>query len=181
MTVRALIFVVAGVLMLVSCEREDRTFRPSSPALSSPAESVQVSQLRPGGEVGPPLSAPPQYKETADAVARGQKLFAYYNCVGCHAHGGGAIGPPLMDNNWVYGSQPANIYSTIVDGRPNGMPSWRGRIPDDQVWQLVAYVRAVGGLTSKEIAIHQQPDITPLEHGAKLGEITGTTGEPGRR
>ena len=35
--------------------------------------------------------------------------------------------------------------ATIVEGRPNGMPSFGGRIPDEQVWQLVAYVRSMSG------------------------------------
>ena len=51
-----------------------------------------------------------------------------------------------MDKEWTYGSSPANIYTTIVEGRPNGMPSYGGHIPDFQVWELVSYVRAVGGL-----------------------------------
>jgi cytochrome c oxidase cbb3-type subunit 3 len=51
-----------------------------------------------------------------------------------------------MDDQWIYGAAPANIYATIVEGRPNGMPSFRGRITDQQVWQLVAYVRSMSGL-----------------------------------
>ena len=82
----------------------------------------------------------------------GKRLFAWFNCVGCHAHGGGGMGPPLIDERWIYGSAPENIYSTIVEGRPNGMPSFRGKIPDYQVWQLVAYVRALGGLAPKDAA-----------------------------
>ena len=41
--------------------------------------------------------------------------------------GGGGIGPPLMDDRWIYGSAPENIYASIVQGRPNGMPAWGGR------------------------------------------------------
>ena len=40
-------------------------------------------------------------------------------------------------------ADPASLYSTIVGGRPNGMPAWRGKIPDYQVWQLVTYVEAM--------------------------------------
>ncbi len=78
----------------------------------------------------------------------GKRLYESYNCVGCHAHGGGAIGPALMDDRWIYGSAPGNVFATIVEGRPNGMPSFRGRIPDFQVAQLAAYVRSMSGLTS---------------------------------
>jgi cytochrome c oxidase cbb3-type subunit 3 len=51
-----------------------------------------------------------------------------------------------MDQRWIYGSAPANVFATIVEGRPNGMPSFRGKIADFQVGQLVAYVRSMSGL-----------------------------------
>jgi quinoprotein dehydrogenase-associated probable ABC transporter substrate-binding protein len=98
----------------------------------------------------PPTQGP--YEESAYAIAHGQRLFEWFNCVGCHFHGGGGIGPPLMDDQWIYGSAPENIFASIVEGRPNGMPSFRGKIPEAQVWQLVAYVRALGGLVPKDAA-----------------------------
>jgi cytochrome c oxidase cbb3-type subunit 3 len=52
-----------------------------------------------------------------------------------------------MDDQWLYGSEIENVYATIVQGRPNGMPSFRNRIPDQQVWQIAAYVRSMSGLT----------------------------------
>ncbi len=55
------------------------------------------------------------------------------------------MGPPLMDRPLKYGSAPDNIYDTIQKGRPEGMPSWGGRIPEKQVWQIVAYVRSLSG------------------------------------
>jgi cytochrome c oxidase cbb3-type subunit 3 len=71
------------------------------------------------------------------------------------------MGPPLMDDRWIYGSEPQNIYATIVEGRPNGMPSFRSKVPDSQVWQLVAYVRALGGLARKDVAPGRNDDMTP--------------------
>ena len=129
---------------LGSCKREERGFRVAPPA----AEKIQnksLSDLHPaGGEaLGPVKNG---YEENAYATAEGQRLFTAFNCVGCHAHGGGGMGPALMDDKWVYGSQPQQVFATIVEGRPNGMPSFRGKIPDYQVWQLVSYVRSVGGL-----------------------------------
>ena len=53
------------------------------------------------------------------------------------------MGPPLMKQEWIYGGEPANIFDTIVKGRPNGMPTWGGRIPEYQIWQIVAYVRSM--------------------------------------
>jgi cytochrome c oxidase cbb3-type subunit 3 len=52
----------------------------------------------------------------------------------------------LIKQQWIYGSAPANIFDTIVKGRPNGMPSWGARIPEYQIWQLVAYVRSMSKL-----------------------------------
>jgi cytochrome c oxidase cbb3-type subunit III len=76
-------------------------------------------------------------------IAQGQRLFGWMNCAGCHGHGGGGMGPPLMDDEWRYGGSMAEIAATILEGRPNGMPSFRGRITEDQAWQLAAFVRSL--------------------------------------
>ena len=57
-----------------------------------------------------------------------------------------------MDDKWIYGSQPDNLFATIVEGRPNGMPSFRGKLPDYQIWQLAAYVRSLSGQVPKDAA-----------------------------
>ena len=64
------------------------------------------------------------------------------NCTGCHANGGGGIGPPLMDAEWRYGSAPGDIYRSIVEGRPNGMPAFGKRLTEDEIWQLHAFVKS---------------------------------------
>ena len=92
------------------------------------------------------------YEDNAYAISQGQQLYAQYNCGGCHFHGGGGIGPALMDEEWIYGSDPANVYESISEGRPNGMPSFGGHIPEFQMWQLVSYVRSVGGLEPQPAA-----------------------------
>jgi cytochrome c oxidase cbb3-type subunit 3 len=57
-----------------------------------------------------------------------------------------------MDDKWIYGSAPANIFATIVEGRPNGMPAFGGKLASTQVWQLVAYVRSLSGLVRQDAA-----------------------------
>jgi cytochrome c oxidase cbb3-type subunit 3 len=91
------------------------------------------------------------YSENAWAISEGKRLYTWFNCVGCHGNGGGGMGPPLMDAEWIYGSEPENIYATIVSGRPNGMPAFGAKLPEQQVWQLVAYVRSLGRLTRKDV------------------------------
>jgi cytochrome c oxidase cbb3-type subunit 3 len=76
-------------------------------------------------------------------IAAGKQLFAAMNCNGCHFNGGGGMGPPLMDNIWIYGDSIENIGATIREGRPAGMPSFRGFLPEEQIWQVAAYVRSL--------------------------------------
>jgi cytochrome c oxidase cbb3-type subunit III len=156
MTARLLAAALLLALTLSGCYREKREFQ--SPPPNSPADPVKASEIRPGG--GPALQ--PGSKATPDrshldenayAVNQGKRLFRWYNCSGCHGGGGGGgMGATLIDAGWRYGGEPAAIYATIVEGRPNGMPAFGGRIPDDQVWQLVAYVRSMSGNVRKDVA-----------------------------
>jgi cytochrome c oxidase cbb3-type subunit 3 len=136
-------------LALAACEREQRQFRSPPPAAES-AKSVSLSELQLGSPL-PPTRAKSPYDGNAFAIAEGKRLYTWFNCVGCHFHGGGGIGLPLMDEQWIYGGDPANIFASIVEGRPNGMPSFRGKIPTAQVWQIVAYVRSLSGLVPKDV------------------------------
>ena len=84
------------------------------------------------------------YEGSADRAAEGAKLFISYNCMDCHgADGSGAMGPSLQDGRWHFGGSPGEVFQSIYEGRPEGMPAWGGRIPDDQIWRLVTYVRTL--------------------------------------
>ena len=133
-----------------SCKREERGFRVDPPAANA-IYAMNMTTFS-AGPATRPSPVKNEYEENAYQIAQGQTLFMSYNCVGCHFHGGGGIGPPLMDETWIYGSNPEQVFSTIVEGRPNGMPSFRGKVPDQQVWELVAYVRSLGGLTKRDPA-----------------------------
>jgi cytochrome c oxidase cbb3-type subunit 3 len=135
---------VLTLVPLAACDREARRFRESPPS-ATPSGVVRVSALQPGVPQDT-THVRNLYEGNAYAVSEGQRLFNWYNCSGCHANGGGGMGPPLMDDEWIYGSGPEQIYTTIVQGRPNGMPSFAGKVPAQQVWQLVAYVRSLSGL-----------------------------------
>jgi len=135
-------------LLVASCTREKRTF--SQPPANFKSYDVTMSAIRPGTTgVQQPVQMPSE--EHAYDTNEGKRLFMQYNCAGCHANGGGGMGPPLMDDQWIYGSNSENIYSTIVEGRPNGMPSFRQKIPDNQVQQIAAYVRSMSGQLRKDI------------------------------
>lgn len=152
--------IVAGLAMLYlsGCDRESREFKTAPPGIGS-RELVRTSAIR----AGPPVPEPKitTYQDNAWAVSEGQRLFAQMNCAGCHSPGGGGgMGPPLTDEEWRFGSDPENIFDTIVKGRPRGMPSFAGRIPDADVWKLVAYVRTIGGLTRKDIWALRSDDLS---------------------
>jgi cytochrome c oxidase cbb3-type subunit III len=131
--------VSCALLVSSGCEREERAFNPG-PVASSVAE--------------PPTVQPRivHYEKNAYALAAGKRLWGWYNCAGCHANGGGAVGPALTNGQWTYGGDESAIYASIADGRPNGMPAFRGRLPEDQLWQLAAYVRSLGGLAPQDAA-----------------------------
>ena len=142
--------------LFASCKREQRQFQ--SPPSTYKSLDVAMSDIQPGGP------APPSAKNPSDDRAydanEGKRLFMQYNCAGCHFNGGGGIGPPLMDQLWIYGDKPENIYATITEGRPNGMPSYRHKIPDNQVWELVAYVRSMSGQLRKDVAPGRNDDMS---------------------
>src|SRR5436190_22043547 len=119
---------LAFCIVLAACQREVRPF-----------QTIAVASAR----TQRPVLSP--FQKNAYGTGEGKRLFDQYNCSGCHSHGGGGMGPALMDDKWVYGSEPANIFESIVEGRPNGMPAWRNKIPDQQVWELVAYVQSMSG------------------------------------
>ncbi|MBX7500405.1 c-type cytochrome [Qipengyuania sp. YG27] len=79
-------------------------------------------------------------------IAEGKKMFNAMNCSGCHGYtGGGGMGPPLNDGYWRYGGAPAQVYKSIFEGRPQGMPAWGVALPPEEIWQLTAFVESLGG------------------------------------
>jgi len=134
---------------LVGCEREQRDLRLDPPV----AAALERSASMPNGISG----APPQvyfemgepYANNAWQLNQGKRLYEQFNCKGCHADGGGATGPALMDGWWAWGPEIQSIYSSVRDGRPNGMPSFRDRMTTEQIWQVAGFVQKIGAFTSK--------------------------------
>jgi cytochrome c oxidase cbb3-type subunit 3 len=153
----AAVALVAAALASGACEREKRQF-VTWPPTASAATAVREVDLQPG----PPtrdVNVRGPYSDNAYGVSQGKQLYDQMNCSGCHFQGGGGIGPPLMDAEWIYGSEPENVFETIEEGRPNGMPSFRGKLSTDQIWQLVAYVRSMSGLLPKDVASGRNDDM----------------------
>jgi cytochrome c oxidase cbb3-type subunit III len=144
------------LLLLIACEREKRKFPDEQVApvtLGAQNPFARPSMLYAGeppmvgAELDPALAG---YEETAYQVNEGSTLYLMFNCVGCHARGGGAMGPALIDRTWIYGSTPRDIAVSIIAGRPNGMPSFRGKLVPSQLYALIAYVRSLGGFVRSD-------------------------------
>ncbi|HSE68610.1 MAG TPA: c-type cytochrome [Gemmatimonadales bacterium] len=137
-TIRCITMMLAVIVAAGACKGEGQ-----QPKEQGVAAGVPSPDRIPVGGVQPPanaLAAARPAKPDADA---GATLFGTMNCDGCH--GGGAVGwvgPSLVDGRWRYGGSDEEIFTSIVYGRPKGMPAYGGVIGTDGVWSLVAYIKS---------------------------------------
>jgi cytochrome c oxidase cbb3-type subunit 3 len=94
---------------------------------------VRVSRLHSGD-----VSFAPQIAnllaQDPQAVTRGMQDFIQFNCVGCHAaNAGGGVGLALSEGKFIYGLSPPNVFLSIYQGRPNGMPAWGELLPESTI------------------------------------------------
>jgi cytochrome c oxidase cbb3-type subunit 3 len=139
---------------------------------------VPVVTLHPGDvPVSPGITSP--VAGDPEAPLRGMEYFVQMNCVGCHAaNGAGGMGPALSNSRFIYGNEPANIYLSILQGRPHGMPAWGELLPDQVIWDLVAYIQnisadpsrgwgrttSVKGFTIEQVPAEFQKTAEPWQH-----------------
>jgi len=169
-----------AALALSACDREERHSRAKPMGETVPA-GESPDTIWPGGTA--PQTLDPRaklYDNNAPAIAEGQTLYTQMNCVGCHSHGGGGMGPALMDDEWRYGGRIDQIATSIAEGRPNGMPSWRSKLTDDQIWKLAAYVRTLSGRPSKDATSSRSEsmsNVTPATLAPREPAHTSDTAE----
>jgi len=66
------------------------------------------------------------------------------SCAYCHGTRGEAGKTRSFETREEW--DPTVIHDTISNGRVNGpnvMPSWKGSIPDDVIWKIVAYIKSL--------------------------------------
>lgn len=131
--------VLAGVLVFAGC-RSKSTIYASAGSLPNNAYFI-------GPQPGPDrqMTVPQNpYANDESILGQGRQLFVQYNCSGCHGdHGGGGMGPSLRDSLWYYGGTDDRIFASIAEGRQHGMPSWGSKLPRDQIWMLVSYIKSL--------------------------------------
>jgi mono/diheme cytochrome c family protein len=122
------------------------------------AKAAQVSAATAKGPGAATLANP--VTPTPGSIAAGKKSYDAY-CAACHgnmAQGavkagiaisiieeqGGKQAPDLTDDQWDHGSSDADIFAVIKKGiPPTMMAPWDGRIPDEDIWSIVNYIRAL--------------------------------------
>ncbi|MEE3202792.1 MAG: c-type cytochrome [Acidobacteriota bacterium] len=86
-----------------------------------------------------------------ESIAAGRTIYGRF-CRSCHgqlADGRGMAAPAgsrpanLIDAEWDYGSTDAEIFKIIKEGiEPKyDMDAWEGRISDDDMWNVINYLR----------------------------------------
>jgi cytochrome c oxidase subunit 2 len=92
-------------------------------------------------------------------AAAGQQLFTSLGCAGCHRDDGGGVGPSLVglynsENNFADGTTAVadenylresilNPNAKVVAGYPAVMPPYEGQVTEDQLNQLIAYIKSL--------------------------------------
>jgi putative heme-binding domain-containing protein len=87
-------------------------------------------------------------RTSSEDVAAGGRIYRSH-CAECHGlNGQGGRGPDLTLGIFRRGSDDANLHSTILDGIPGTeMPGVY--MEDQQVWQIVSYVRSLSARPAK--------------------------------
>jgi cytochrome c oxidase cbb3-type subunit 3 len=149
--VRAWLLLPTALALAAACGNEKEAApAPAATWLAEPLAAVRTSTLAAGASNPMPEVRNP-YADDPGAMVQGRQLYLSFNCAGCHGGaGGGGIGPPLADEHWIYGGSDANIYATIVQGRPNGMPAFGPSLQGEAAWKLAAYVHSLGGRAESE-------------------------------
>src|SRR5579862_3706594 len=138
---RRICLVIVILAAAACCGCQSRSTELAAAGAASPVYTP-VGPI-PGPVIQPVLQLNP-YTQNSVAMLEGRKLFDRYNCSGCHGgHAGGGMGPSLHDPAWIYASDDAHIYNSIAEGRAHGMPSWGAKIPQNQIWELVAYIKSL--------------------------------------
>ena len=139
---RLLAFVFVTALAVAANDASAQ--QATAPEAQHGPNEIAVTGLFPNDGAPPPLDRiGTRFEGNKLAIAAGKELFGQMNCTGCHFNGGGGMGPALMSGHWRYGGRMEQIYESIAQGRPNGMPSWQFVLQPQQIWDLAAYVKSL--------------------------------------
>ena len=114
------------------------------PVAQEPAPAAAPAQAAPG--------AKNPVKPTAESQAKAKKLYEV-DCAMCHGDNGNgqtdlASGMQLKLTDWtnpntLEGKQDQELFTVIRNGKDKMPPEAEGRAKNDEVWNLVIYIRSM--------------------------------------
>jgi cytochrome c oxidase cbb3-type subunit 3 len=91
----------------------------------------------------PAVASENPYRGDAAAIAEGSETFTSV-CAACHKpDGSGLVGPSLVDPYWKYGHADADLFASVSQGRPGGMPPWGTQLGTEKIWKVLAYLETL--------------------------------------
>src|SRR5581483_9190057 len=93
------------------------------------------------GHAATPTTNP--YAGDEAAITQGRSTFRA-RCSSCHGEdGNGGRAPELTSGHFASGDRDSDVYRAISAGVPNSeMPAWSTRLKPDEIWRVVAFLRA---------------------------------------
>ena len=113
---RTLLNLIGTCLSLAAVSGDGRAAEPSQPA---PQAMLAAQALTPAGE--------------------GRRAYMKYNCYGCH--GTNAAGGIAMN---IVGKDSGDVAEAVLEGKDEGMPSYKGIVSLTEITNLGAYLRSIG-------------------------------------
>jgi len=154
MPMKLKILLAAAVILLVegSFLAQEKKDEPQAPAASSsqaaPASSPHNDAISPED-----AAKKNPIRFTDASVDRGKKVFKY-QCALCHGEKGDGKGdlakemsltlPDLTQADTLSKRTDGELFAIVATGK-EPMPSQKGRMPEPQLWNVVNYLRALGG------------------------------------
>jgi mono/diheme cytochrome c family protein len=113
---------------------------------------------------------------TVEDVVQGRQIYLTYGCVGCHGvSGGGGMGKPILDDEWIFGSDDITLFKLIRGEVPKQtMPNAIGKaLTDEQIRKVIIYVRFIYQGDKSKIAWAVPPPVSD-----ELLRASVSTGDP---
>ncbi|MEA2623293.1 MAG: hypothetical protein QOH61_2203 [Chloroflexota bacterium] len=115
--------------------------------------ALSVAVALGGGLIGGTPDPTNPVPATVDSIDRGAALYGS-SCAACHgadARGGGpmagttAVQPPALTgpSSHLGHHSDGQLYQIISGGLPGGMPSWAGKLSEQDIWDLVNFLRSI--------------------------------------
>ena len=137
---------VVGALFYVACGTAAQT-AVAVPADVVPSESAPpllAARVEPSETASITPSGAAAYANDPQALARGRGVFRAL-CTGyCHSsRTAERLAPDLFDCVWIHGDADGDIFQVISAGvTETQMQGFGGKLPDDDLWKIVAFLRA---------------------------------------